>query len=119
MKWQDRKQTSNIIDTVNDPIMKLMLDEMLMYTAPPQTRYRQVPWVEGQIEAIQNIPDWGHPRDERYHSPGGYLRRYGSSSDIMITGGPNGEIVENPHFNKPLVPHTNPEQRRNKAHDSE
>lgn len=120
MRWKGRPQSAAIVD-LNDQMAALIHEEMLNYTNQGVRRYIPMPWVEEQIKAIQQYPfgGMGSPRDERYHSPGGYLRRYGSSKDVMITSGPNGEIIENPHFDKPLVPHNNPEQRRNKAHDSE
>ena len=53
MRWQDRPQSTNIVDMA-DPLSAMIHEEMLRFTLPPQRRYRVLPGIEEQIEAIRN-----------------------------------------------------------------
>lgn len=83
MRWKDRSQSENITDIRNDPIGKAIAEELsflLMGNGLPRRRY--VPWVEGQIEAIQNYQPPTPVTSQRvHHSPGGYIRNVGSGSN--------------------------------------
>lgn len=108
MKWQDRQRSTNIIDTINDPVAKMMLDELLLYTAPPDYRQREVDWAKPSLDAIKSgdvgIPLSTYdttPSGDR-KSPGGYVRRYGSPNVIL---GVDGAV--NPYYDKKPIPQAN------------
>lgn len=53
MQWKGRPQSERIMD-LSDPITALIHEEMMNFTLPPQRRYRVLPGIEQQIEAIRN-----------------------------------------------------------------